>query len=97
MADEQRAWDEGRRAAKEESWTDEDLSGDDLSMGETGRGLRQEQWEEVSGRMVKGEDTKMAEQLGEELGGELRDYWRRERIGRKVMDNMSHWRKRLGD
>ena len=28
--------------------------------------------------MVKGEDTKTAEQLGEELGGELRDYWRRE-------------------
>ena len=88
MADEQRTWEE-----LEKSWTDEEwgnLSSDDLSMGETGRGLRQEQWEEVRGRMVKGEDTRMAERLGN---------WEAncETIGKRAMDNMSRWRKKLGD
>ena len=51
MADEQRTWEEWW-AAKEKSWTGEEwgnLSSDDLSMGETGRGLRQEQCERSDG------------------------------------------------
>ena len=91
MTDEQMTWEEWW-AAKEKSWTDEEwknLSSDDLSMGETGRGLRQEQWEEVRGRMVRGENTRMAERLGGGVGRRI------ERLLKKTMDNVSRWRKKV--
>ena len=46
-------------------------SGSDLDVGDLGRRLRDEQWEEVRNRKLEDTNVRMAERLGEKMASEL--------------------------
>ena len=52
---------EGARVGKTEQW--DGLSSEDLSMGETGRRLREKQWAEIRNVELRSETWRVAEEM----------------------------------
>ena len=83
-------WQDREAKWMNEEW--EELSGDDLDMGEKGLRLRREQWEEVRSGKMRNESIYKAEKVGEEMGNEIkkacrRMSWRNERWGSPAEEN----------
>ena len=65
----------------------EEVRCDDVRMGESGRKLRKEQWEEIRNGESRSEPMRMAERLGEDVESKLN----------RVMNRERGWRREQGE